>query len=181
MELAQKKRRLRSEMKEIVGFVAGKSERSELLLKSILDLKLLEDASLIAIFIPMEDEVDTIPLIEYCWKNKIVVTVPEIIQNHHERFVLRQWKKSDHLYETKHGIFHPKNSKVYDLSEADAIFVPGLAFTKEGVRLGRGMGFYDRLLSQYKGRKIGLCFKEQVKESLPSDQRDITVDKVVTC
>lgn len=181
MELAHQKRRLRLEMKEIMGFITGRSERSEALLNEILDAQILNKVSLVVVFIPMENEVDTLPLVEYCWNNNITVTVPEIIQNHHERFVLRQWKRKNHLFESKYGIFHPQNSQVYELSKADVVFVPGLAFSSKGDRLGRGMGFYDRMLSSYQGKKIGLCFQEQIKESIPSDGRDVILDQVITC
>lgn len=76
------------------------------------------------------------------------------------------------------------------LSESDVefaitptlVFVPGLAFTREGQRLGRGAGFYDRFLT---GRganavKIGICFEFQIVDSLPSEPHDVVLDAVVT-
>lgn len=60
------------------------------------------------------------------------------------------------------------------------ILVPGLAFGKDGSRLGRGKGFYDRYLEGFSGFKIGVCFSEQVFEGLPMESNDVFVDYVVT-
>jgi 5-formyltetrahydrofolate cyclo-ligase len=66
-------------------------------------------------------------------------------------------------------------------SEIDLILVPGIAFTREGERLGRGGGYYDRFLAQREvhAMKIGVCFVEQLVEELPSDPHDARVDCVI--
>lgn len=68
------------------------------------------------------------------------------------------------------------------LAEIDVILVPGLAFTRDGQRLGRGGGFYDRLLAQLPARtmKLGVCFDSQIVERLPSEPHDQRVDAVAT-
>jgi 5-formyltetrahydrofolate cyclo-ligase len=67
-------------------------------------------------------------------------------------------------------------------AEIDVILVPGLAFTRDGQRLGRGGGFYDRLLVQLPAHtlKLGVCFDFQIVERLPSEPHDQRVDAVVT-
>jgi 5-formyltetrahydrofolate cyclo-ligase len=60
------------------------------------------------------------------------------------------------------------------------LLVPGVAFSRRGQRLGRGRGFYDRYLESFKGLKIGICFEEQLVDSLPVEPHDISVDAVVT-
>ena len=71
---------------------------------------------------------------------------------------------------------------VYDPEEPlDVILVPGLGFTEAGQRLGRGHGHYDRLLSQLNCRqRIGICWTEQLIESLPADPWDEPVHLVIT-
>jgi 5-formyltetrahydrofolate cyclo-ligase len=64
----------------------------------------------------------------------------------------------------------------------DLILVPGVAFSTDGHRLGRGGGFYDRLLA---GRasaafKLGVCFRLQLRASIPCEQHDIVLDLVIT-
>ena len=60
------------------------------------------------------------------------------------------------------------------------ILVPGLAFGKDGSRLGRGKGFYDKFLEGFSGFKIGVCFSEQIFEGLPMETQDVFVDYVVS-
>jgi 5-formyltetrahydrofolate cyclo-ligase len=58
--------------------------------------------------------------------------------------------------------------------------VPGLAFGKDGSRLGKGKGYYDRYLAKHPCIKIGLCFELQLFETLPSEKHDQKMDYVVT-
>jgi len=64
----------------------------------------------------------------------------------------------------------------------DLILVPGIAFSLHRHRLGRGGGFFDRLLSGPAGDafKVGVCFSFQVLESIPTDSHDVAMDAVVT-
>jgi 5-formyltetrahydrofolate cyclo-ligase len=64
----------------------------------------------------------------------------------------------------------------------DLILVPGLAFSQDRHRLGRGGGFFDRLLA---GRakqafKLGVCFSFQLLDSVPTEAHDIVMDAIVT-
>ena len=63
----------------------------------------------------------------------------------------------------------------------DLIVVPGLAFTADGNRLGRGAGFYDRFLSKIPGHtvKVGVCFAFQLLLEIPVECHDVRVDAVV--
>lgn len=62
----------------------------------------------------------------------------------------------------------------------DVLFIPGLAFTKKGARLGRGKGYFDRFLSSYSGIKIGVAFEDQIFEDLPVDEHDELMNYLVT-
>lgn len=64
----------------------------------------------------------------------------------------------------------------------DVVVVPGLAFTVAGDRLGQGGGWYDRFLAEVGAgcTTIGVCFAEQVLDTLPVEPHDIVVDHVVT-
>ena len=64
----------------------------------------------------------------------------------------------------------------------DVVIVPGLAFTREGVRLGQGGGWYDRFLTGVRADcpVIGVCFDEQLVDDLPVEPHDVPVTYVVT-
>jgi len=68
------------------------------------------------------------------------------------------------------------------LSEVDLALIPGLAFDSKGGRLGRGKGFYDRLLGhpEFRGIKVGLAWDWQIVAEVPCDSDDIPMDFVVT-
>ena len=78
------------------------------------------------------------------------------------------------------GIPEPAGEQVTDLSPITLVLVPGRAFDKNGNRLGRGRGFYDRLLPQLPhALKAGVCFDCQKLPSVPTDDNDIKMDFVI--
>ena len=69
-----------------------------------------------------------------------------------------------------------------DIATVEVMLVPGLAFTAEGLRLGRGGGYYDRLLAACAPQTstIGVCFATQLVTTLPTEPHDRRVGRVVT-
>ena len=77
------------------------------------------------------------------------------------------------------NIFEPENP--IKINEVDVFLVPGVAFTVSGKRLGRGGGYYDKLLSKYPDTlKIGITFNERIMQDLPTESHDISMDYVFT-
>ena len=66
------------------------------------------------------------------------------------------------------------------LDDLDLVLVPGVAFNLGGHRLGRGKGFYDRLLQNFSGKKIGVAFDEQIVDALPVEENDVRMDLILT-
>jgi 5-formyltetrahydrofolate cyclo-ligase len=62
----------------------------------------------------------------------------------------------------------------------DLILVPGVAFDLRGGRLGRGKGYYDRLLKELRGTTCGVGFDQQVVEAIPIEPHDVRLDSVLT-
>lgn len=78
------------------------------------------------------------------------------------------------------GIPEPTGEQVTDLSPIALVIVPGRAFDAQGNRMGRGRGFYDRLLPQLPHAvKAGICFDCQKLPSVPTDDNDIKMDFVI--
>ena len=77
-------------------------------------------------------------------------------------------------------LLEPVNGAPVPLGEIDLLLVPGLAFTRAGARLGRGGGYYDRVLAKLgPGTKsVGVCFEFQVLDTLPLEAHDIPVQQV---
>ena len=89
-----------------------------------------------------------------------------------------KWELSPHK---RANFFQPANQKLKPVGDIDIFLVPGLAFDREGRRLGRGFGHYDRFLAQSPGLKIGLAHHLQIcNKALPEESHDIRMDVVVT-
>ncbi|MDE5849968.1 MAG: 5-formyltetrahydrofolate cyclo-ligase [Muribaculaceae bacterium] len=81
------------------------------------------------------------------------------------------------------GSFHieePTGEDVVDVDDIELMVIPAVAFDRKGNRLGRGKGFYDRLLSTSKATKIGVGYEFQLFDSLPSEPHDVAMDMVIT-
>lgn len=81
------------------------------------------------------------------------------------------------------GSFHieePSGTDVHPVEEIEIIVVPGVAFDRQGRRLGRGKGFYDRLLATSKATKIGVGYDFQLVDEIPAEEHDIPMNMVIT-
>jgi 5-formyltetrahydrofolate cyclo-ligase len=123
------------------------------------------------------------PDIDALWKNAAgkIVCYPRVDG---DRLVLLRVEKISELKLSRWNLREPDFSpeKIVPPENIDALLAPGVAFSKTGGRLGRGGGFYDRLLADEKLRafKIGVCFSEQIAGELPREAHDREVDVVVT-
>jgi 5-formyltetrahydrofolate cyclo-ligase len=81
----------------------------------------------------------------------------------------------------RYGIFEPRSSCAeLPLNRLDFLLVPGVAFDLSGARLGRGKGYFDRLLARALGVRCGVAFDWQVLPELPTEPHDVRVDCLVT-
>lgn len=81
------------------------------------------------------------------------------------------------------GAFHieePIGNETVDPSEIELMVIPAVAFDRKGTRLGRGKGFYDRLLCDCKATKMGVGYDFQLFDELPREPHDVPMDVVVT-
>lgn len=79
------------------------------------------------------------------------------------------------------GIFEPQGERPCPVGDIDLAVCPGVAFTADGRRLGRGRGYYDRYLGQpaFRGYRVGVCYAHQVVDDLPVEPHDVRMDTVV--
>jgi 5-formyltetrahydrofolate cyclo-ligase len=66
------------------------------------------------------------------------------------------------------------------MNRLDFALVPGLGFTTDGRRLGRGKGYYDRVLAQVRGFKCGVAFDQQIVDEIPTEPHDAQLDCILT-
>lgn len=77
-------------------------------------------------------------------------------------------------------IEEPTGTDTVSPDEIELIIVPAVAYDRRGNRLGRGRGYYDRLLAESRATKIGVGYDFQLLDSLPTEPHDIGMDIIVT-
>lgn len=84
------------------------------------------------------------------------------------------------MREGAYHIMEPAGEPFTALGEIEVAVVPGMAYDRDGHRLGRGKGYYDRFLPRLTGAyRIGVCFGFQIVERVPTEAHDMTVDEVI--
>jgi 5-formyltetrahydrofolate cyclo-ligase len=99
------------------------------------------------------------------------------------RLAPREIRDDADLVRSNIGAWEPRAScPPLSIAEIDLIIVPGLAFTRDGARLGRGGGYYDRLLgrSDCRARRVGLAYDFQIVAALPVEPHDQRVHEILT-
>ena len=136
-------------------------------------------AKTVLLYYSMPDEVDTHALVEQLVSMGKTVVLPKIIGE--GLLELRRYTGlQDLAAEPVFHILEPIGERYTNYEKIDVAMIPGLAFDTQGHRLGRGKGYYDRLLPLLKNTyKIGVCFGFQKVEAVPTEPWDITMDEVV--
>lgn len=85
-----------------------------------------------------------------------------------------------HLHLGAFRIEEPTGDDLTDVSILDLVIVPGVAYDRRGNRVGRGKGYYDRLLSTIDALTVGMGYDFQVVDEIEAEEHDIQVDYVIT-
>ena len=143
--------------------------------------ELWQKAEAILFYAPLIEELDIWPLAEAALAERKVAAFPRFDADRAHYGVCRVNDLTNEMGIGKFGIREPAGAcATLGWDEIDLVFVPGLAFDLKGNRLGRGMGFYDRLLAGFRGMRCGVCFAEQVVDELPVGTHDVSVQCVLT-
>ncbi len=135
-------------------------------------------AEAICLYFSREDEVDTKPLLAAALTAEKTVVFPRIVK---DRLVLHRVTSIKDFTRGTYQILEPKKSTpVMDPSSVDLFIVPGVAFDANGNRLGRGGGYYDRVLAHVTAPKIGLGYAFQMVAEVPHSSYDVPMTMVVT-
>jgi 5-formyltetrahydrofolate cyclo-ligase len=138
---------------------------------------LFQKAHCVALYNAIPGEVQTASFIHKWFKQKQIL-LPLVVGND---LKLLPYKGEESLKAGSFGIMEPvDDGTVIPNDDIDLIIVPGVAFDRSKNRLGRGKGYYDRLLSLLKASKIGICFDFQLKEQIPTEPFDRKMDLVIT-
>ncbi len=149
-------------------------EWSDILWSKLEAHPLFQRASTVLLYYSLPDEVQTQRFIEK-WSRSKDIILPVVVDNDLE---LRHYNGAENLQEGSFHIQEPVGNPIRKDLPIDLAFIPGVSFDTHGNRLGRGKGFYDRLLKQISTHKIGVCFHFQITDRLPAESLDIPMDEV---
>ncbi len=154
---------------------------SEKLCANLKEQSVFQNAGSILFFAPLPEEPDLWPLLNEMLAGKKMVALP-CFDADNETYVPRHVQDIHvEILSGKFGIREPATTCIaIPLDDLDLVLVPGMAFALDGHRIGRGKGFYDRLLENFTGEKIGIAFDEQIVETIPAEENDVLMDLILT-
>ena len=126
-----------------------------------------------------KDEIDTRYLIYAALANHKRVGLPRCNGDILDFYYVRGL---DDLMVGSFGIMEPdvrKCSRILDFRNS-VLVVPGLGFSPDGKRIGYGRGYYDRFISHYNGKVVGMCYHQQVKMNIPVEETDENINVLIT-
>ncbi|MCR5313983.1 MAG: 5-formyltetrahydrofolate cyclo-ligase [Bacteroidaceae bacterium] len=175
------KRELRAFMRQQkAGYnVEEREQMADKACQTLLSDGLWRSAGVVVLYHALPDEVSTRRLLDNARLMGKRVLLPKVVGDDLE---LREYVDEHSLEPGPFGILEPvgKAFPQEQYSTVDLVVVPGMAFDAYGNRLGRGKGYYDRLLPRLqRAYKMGICFPFQMVEQLPCEEHDIRMDEVI--
>lgn len=182
-ECELEKKRLRAQMKERLSAIDETQikNKSAAIHESLLYHPFWKQSRTLGITLSTKHEIDTRALIEQAWSASKQVVAPKCLPKS-KTLDFRQITAFHQLEAVFHGLMEPvvDMTRHVDPSNIDLIVVPGLCFDERGFRIGYGGGYYDRLLSDYKGIKLAMAYDEQLIKKVPDEKFDVPVDVIFT-
>lgn len=158
--------------------VAELKQLSEDVVARLRSLPAWQKAHTVLLYHSLPDEVETHELVRQAAADGKTVLLPVVCG---DDLMLRRFDSEAGLETGAFNILEPTGQDFTDFADIDLAVIPGVAFTSDGWRLGRGRGFYDRLLPRLTNAlKIGLCWPFQLLDTLPTEPHDIRMDDVVS-
>jgi 5-formyltetrahydrofolate cyclo-ligase len=139
-------------------------------------LDVFRQARTVLLYYSLPDEVQTLPMLAE-WISRKRCLLPQVQGSN---LTVREYLPGNSLQTGYMGIPESTGNIFPDLDRIDLIIVPGIAFDAKKNRLGRGKGYYDRLLSHAKAVKAGICYDFQLVEKVPVSACDVPMDCVIT-
>lgn len=142
----------------------------------------MDENSVVALYHPIRDELDTEPLFDALQDRGVTVALP-VTPKKPMALTFRAFAHGDPLIKGRHGVMAPSPEAM--VVSPTIIVVPLLGFTRHGDRLGYGGGYYDRTIAEHRQSPlrpliVGFAFGAQEVDALPSTPLDQPLDWIVT-
>lgn len=137
-----------------------------------------KEAETVWLYAALPDEVDLTLLFEDAEEHGKRIVLPVVVGNDLQ---IRIYDSQHMAIQGQYNIKEPTTHcpVLTNLAEIDLAVIPGRAFTLDGSRMGRGKGYYDRILPSIHCHKWGVAFACQVVDQLPTDSWDIPLDRII--
>lgn len=163
------------------------AEWSEVICGCLLTHPKVVEASVVLLYWALPDEVCTHGLVERLAAMGKIVLLPRVVSD--TEMTLHRFTAVTDMRRGAYDILEPVGNEVSvewlstvlnERQEAVVGLIPGMAFDCRGHRLGRGKGYYDRMLAVLPGMyRIGICYPVQIVDEVPAEDTDIEMDEVV--
>lgn len=187
MTATMQKRELRREMR---GRRAGlddetRERASRRIAGTVVHASFFSRAGSIACYLPMDEEVDTWPIIARAWRRKKRIFVPLTVRERVLTF--RELTPDSDLVHNEWGLLEPASGDVIEPKKLDLVLTPLVAFDGKRHRIGMGGGYYDRTFAflheqrrRFRPKLVGLAFDCQRAEKIAANPWDIALFRVIT-
>jgi 5-formyltetrahydrofolate cyclo-ligase len=183
MNLAHAKTQLRWDIRARLNDLsaAERAIRSDSICRRVRERIFWKTAKAVLLFAPLSDEVNIWPLLEQALAEGKILTLPRYDSVKKRYGAARVNHLERDLINAAFEVLEPVAScGDIPLDTIELAIVPGVGFDPQGNRLGRGRGYYDRLLAGFGGIKCGVAFDEQIVEEILTEEHDVRMDVVLT-
>ncbi|MBQ6173614.1 MAG: 5-formyltetrahydrofolate cyclo-ligase [Clostridia bacterium] len=181
-DLTAEKRALRRQIRHAVLPADERRRLSEALCAHVMACDAWRRARRIAAYVPLPEEADITPLLREALRTGRLV-LPATLREPQPRMVLREVRSMEELRPDAYGIpAPPSENPEPDPREIGLMLLPLIAADRNGRRLGKGAGCYDRwiALHRYTGCRMGIALPGQVLDRVPAGPLDERLDRLAT-
>lgn len=182
MGLDAEKAALRRECLRIRSAVRGRGEKDRAIYGHVTALREWREAQRVYLYLSAKGEPDTFALARAAWESGKEVLAP-VCGGEVGQMDFYAFTGFEQLRPGKWGILEPDPQICRPSGRGKGpclCLVPGLAFGRDGARLGYGKGYYDRFLAAMEIDTVGLCFQELLLDRVPAGIQDKRVGLVAT-
>ncbi len=177
------KSRLRREIRAALGRITAEERQRAARSAQARLLEVMERSQAAVVLAYLGDGLDLDPTIEMLLDRSGTVAVPVVLPDRGRMVPARITSLDPSAFDRdRYDLRSPRAPvETIDLDRLDVVLVPGVAFTTTGHRLGRGGGYYDRLLGELPNRvrRVGVCHALQVVPTLPVEPHDAGIDDLI--
>lgn len=157
---------------------AKHAEYSRLIVERALEMPEYQAAQTVMAYAATRGEADLDALLRQALLSGKALYLPRVLDSAHMQAV--RVRSLDELKPGAWGILEPTGQDTMGPEGIELFLTPGVAFDRDGARVGYGAGYYDRFLRGSRGVRVGIAFEAQLLTELTVDEHDVRMDAVLT-